>query len=374
MGEQVREQIMDWQVSKTAMAPVVGVLLSLLLLSGCSSPSLEAPTPPSVVLSEQGLQQVVNATVDEVILPDLTAWQTQAQLFLEGAQSFCDKPSGENLQLLRARYQMLSVQWNRSMVFDFGPLRDNLFFPKIHFIESSRQRGTDYSGAIKTHIAQRLNDETVLDKRYFEKLKFTLVGMPALEVLLYEQGVDERVASYQQARKCQLLTGLATLNADNADYVVNGWQVPQATQTGEDLSYRELFFNNQLADGEKSLTKLIFAMQDYLRYIKQRKLNTKIDTTLSGLSYQNLHAGLDAIEDAFTLKHSGYSLFDYMVKADKSAVAKQFVSEVTAAKRAVEQQSIGAMKVHYGALIKLLESEVPAALGVNLGMNFVDGD
>lgn len=370
----MREKAKSWRLATHLLkGSAAGILASLLLLTGCdkSLNNSEAVASTAITVSEQGLQDVVNATVDQVILPDLKLWQQQSQQFYEASQNFCKAPNQASFQLLKNRYEELSYAWNRSIVFDFGPLRDNLFFPKIHFIESSRQRGTDYSNSIKTHIKQRLSDEIALDEAYFEKLKFTLVGMPALEVLLYEQTAEESVVSFQQARKCQLLTGTAKLNAAAADYVVEGWETPRE---GVTLSYREQFISNQLPDGEKSLTKLIFGMQDYLRYIKQRKLNTKTDSALSGLSYHNLRAGLNATEAAFTINHSGYSVYDYLIKADEASVANTFVAEIKAALGAIEQQNIEEIKAHYSVLIKLLEKEVPEALGVNLGLNFVDGD
>jgi len=132
------------------------------------------------------LTSVVSVTVDKVVLPNLKAWKTEAKNFKQQTNSFCQQPSQTGLQTLRKTFIQLSHRWNQSLMFDFGPLRDNLFFPRVHFIESYRQRGKDYSNSIQSHLAKRMQDQVLLDEAYFRKLKFTQVGMPALEMMLYQ--------------------------------------------------------------------------------------------------------------------------------------------------------------------------------------------
>lgn len=346
-----------------------GLVTFLMAASGCQSTTEKAPVQP-IEVSPQGLQKVVNHTADTVIIDNLKRWQADAIQLSDQSQNFCKSVDHSGLEQLQASYKLLSSSWNQSVMFDFGPLRDNLFFPKVHFIESMRQRGRDYTKTIQSHLKKRMSDDKPLNDAYFKKLKFTLVGMSAIEIMLFEKDSVKLLQEYQQSRKCQLLTGLVKLNADNATYVVEAWQ----TAGKDELSYRQQFFANKLADGEQSLTKLIFAMQDYLRYIKQRKLDGKLDAKLSGLSYENLATGLQAVEDTFSAKDSGYGLVDYLVKAGKAEVVERFYSEMAKAKQAVQQRNIAAMKQHYSALTKMFERDIPQALGVNLGMNFVDGD
>lgn len=345
------------------------LVLFVMTGSGCQSTTQKEKRQP-IEVSPQGLQKVVNHTTDVVIIDNLQHWQEQAVQLSMQSQKFCQSVSQPGLEQLQSSYKGVSTSWNQSLMFDFGPLRDNLFFPKVHFIESTRQRGKDYTKSIQSNFKKRMSDDKPLDESYFKKLKFTLVGMPALEILLFEKDNTKLLQEYQQPRKCQLLTGLAKLNADNATYVVDTWQKPSKDKA----SYRQLFIANKLADGEKSLTKLIFAMQDYLRYIKQRKLEGKLDAKLSGMSYENLTTGLKAVKDTFTAKNSGYGIADYLIKAGKADVVSRFDGEMLKAMQAVQQQDISAMKQHYSALTKMFERDIPLALGVNLGMNFVDGD
>lgn len=350
---------------------VLAFSLMGLSLSACSSQPSKAL--PAIEVSQQGLQKVVNYTLDSVVIESARQWQKSASQFQLESRQFCNQPSETKLVALQQSYRQLTLSWNQTLPFDFGPLRDNLFFPKVHFVDSMRQRGKDYSASIKAHFEKRLADTQTLDAQYFNKLKFTLVGMPALEILLYpesKQSLQDFFKNYENPRQCQLLTGLAKHHKEVSDYVVEGWDKASAG----DLSWRQKFKTNQLDDGEKSLTKLIFAMQDYLRYVRQRQLNTSLDYARSNLGLEALHSGLHSLERAFTANDSGYGLADYLQKSDQQGVAKEFLAAINRAKQAVKTDNSPVIKTEYSALIKMLEGEIPKALGVNLGMNFVDGD
>lgn len=342
-------------------------------LSGCNQVNSPAQVtkPINIELTAEGLEDISNLTLDRVVISNAKNWRLSANLFYKTTQSFCDKGKtgikNADLSSVKVRYQDLARQWHQNIMFDFGPMRDNLFFPKVHFVDSMRQRGKDYSATIQSHFKQRLADNKALDHQYFSKLKFTLVGMPALEQLIYTNSAQ----SFNNARQCQLLTGLAKLNADNSDYVVNGWLKP-AQQTG--LNFREIYQTNKFADGEPALTKLIFALQDYLRYVRQRKINGKLDYALSGLEYENMAIGLKTVMTTLSAKNSGYGLTDYMIKANKAEVVNAFTNKANQALDAIEKRDLTAIAASYSDLIKMLEKDIPQALGVNLGMNFVDGD
>lgn len=341
--------------------PIVFVMA--FALTACQSKPNSTSMP--IEVSPEGLSQVVNHTLDSVIIVNVAQWQNRSMAFSNQTEAFCSAPSENELIALQHAFKQMAQAWNQTVMYDFGPLRDNLFFPKIHFIESMRQRGKDYSASIKTHINKRLNDQIALDALYFDKLKFTLVGMSALELLVFTE-----MPAFENSRQCDLLRGMADLNLRYANDVLSGWK--QANN--ESLSYRDIFVQNRFADGEKSLTKLIFALQDYLRYIRQRKINGKLDYPLSQIGYSNMAIGLKTVVTTLNANQSGYGLTDYMIKAGHEKVVKRLENNVNSALKAINSQDLKAMNKHYLALIKMFETDIPQALGVNLGMNFVDGD
>ena len=341
--------------------PIVFVMA--FALTACQSKPNSTSMP--IEVSPEGLSQVVNHTLDSVIIVNVAQWQNRSMAFSNQTEAFCSAPSENELIALQHAFKQMAQAWNQTVMYDFGPLRDNLFFPKIHFIESMRQRGKDYSASIQTHINQRLSDKTPLNSNYFDQLKFTLVGMTAIEQLVF---TDIKV--FKNHRQCELLIGMADLNLRNANYVVSGWK-----NVNEDVSnYRDIFLQNRFPDGEKSLTKLIFSLQDYLRYVRQRKINGKLDYSLSKMSYENMATGLRAVANTLNANRSGYGLTDYMIKAGNEQVVIEFENKINKTLKAINQQDIKALNTHYLELIKMFEKEIPQALGVNLGMNFVDGD
>jgi predicted lipoprotein len=353
----------------------LSILFATVFLSACGSTQKKIA---ELEVSPTGLQAVVASSADGVIIPAIENWQQASTSFYLQTEQFCKKPSSPALKQLQAGWKHLSLKWNQTIMYDFGPLRDNLFSAKVNFVESMRQRGKNYDKTVASRLNQRLNDTKKLDSAYFVGLNFNLVGMSALEQMVFSDFTTQKtdtgsiVSNYRQHRRsCELLVGLSRLNSDIADYVLDGWH---KKSRGSKKSYRELFAKNQLINGEKSLTKLIFSVQDYFRYIKQRKLEGRLDAKLSAMTFTNMIAGLEAIEQLFTGKGSNLSLQKYLQASDNKSVADIFLKTLQTAKTQAKLKDREAMKRTYTKLVKMLEKDIPKGLGVDFGMNFTDGD
>ncbi len=354
------------------------VKLSLFFITVISLVSC-GTTQTKLEISPTGLQQVVSHTADIVIIPNIQSWQQSSKVFHGSVQQFCQAPNTPKLKQLQTDWKQLSLKWNQTIMFDFGPLRDNLFLAKVNFVEPMRQRGKNYDSTVRSRLNQRLNDTKKLDRAYFAKLNFNLVGISALEQMVFSDFITKKtdskaiVTNYRNnTRSCALLIGISELNLDNASYVMAGWQKSGDMPGGS--SYRDLFASGSLMNGEKSLTKLVFSMQDYLRYIKQRKLDGRLDATYSGMTFKNMEAGLEAIESVFTAKGTALSLQKYLQASGKQKVAEAFLNTLNIAKKQAQSKDREAMKPTYSKLIKMLEKDIPKGLGVDFGMNFTDGD
>jgi len=357
--------------------------ITVISLVGCGT------TQTKLEISPTGLQQIVSHTADIVIIPNIKSWQQSSKVFHGSVQQFCQAPNTPKLKQLQADWKQLSLKWNQTIMFDFGPLRDNLFSAKVNFVEPMRQRGKNYDSTVRSRLNQRLNDTKKLDRAYFAKLNFNLVGISALEQMVFSDFITKKtdskaiVTNYRNnTRSCALLIGISELNLDNANYVMTGWQKSPSANTiskkSGDMpagsSYRDLFASGRLMNGEKSLTKLVFSMQDYLRYIKQRKLDGRLDAIYSGMTFKNMEAGLEAIESVFTAKETALSLQKYLQVSGKQKVADAFLNTLNIAKKQAQAKDREAMKPTYSKLIKMLEKDIPKGLGVDFGMNFTDGD
>jgi len=205
----------------------------------------------------ESLSLALNTTIEENILPNVTAFKDQTEILQNNATIFCGTINQTNLENLQDQWKVLSLQWNKIAMFNIGPLNDDIIFPKIIFIESMRQRGIDNTGVVRGEIVARLGDATPLDQAYFDSLSFNRVGMLALEVLIFEDSISNDnsdltkiVADYQgNSRKCDYLNGMIQLQSRIATEIDNGWSVEFA-DSGE--AFKDTLLEANI-DDEKTL-------------------------------------------------------------------------------------------------------------------------
>ncbi|MBL8956853.1 MAG: hypothetical protein JNK82_39130 [Myxococcaceae bacterium] len=112
-------------------------------------------------------------TVTQRIVPALVTFETDAVALETKSDAFCVAPtSAVGLTELRAQWRTVSLSWNRVAIYRFGPLFDDLIFPAVIFIESMRQRGTDYTDTVREAVVAALTGSMPLDAAYFDGLTF----------------------------------------------------------------------------------------------------------------------------------------------------------------------------------------------------------
>jgi len=129
-----------------------------------------------------------------------------------------------------------------------------------------------------------------------------------------------------------------------------------------------------LEDGEPAINRLLLAMQDYLRYIWHRKLKKTMLEAPSGMDYKNLQTGLETVAKVFYANGSTHSLANYLQASNNQALVDKFKARYAIAHATIQQKDLNNLKKDYKALIEMFEKEIPKALGVDLGINFADGD
>lgn len=333
----------------------------------------------SVNTTEGGLQATLNHTVDSQITPAFSALHTRTQHVQTAANDFCTAPDMAGLQVLQQAWQNLSLQWNQTAYYNFGPLNDDLISPRINFIESMRQRGTDYTGTVRAEIETQLNAQTPLNTDYFNGLAFTKTGLLSLEVLLFEdsrgdhsQAAADILEDYRlQPRKCDYLNGMADYVNRLAQTLNNEWQ--HADQSGHP-PYAAVFKNEQMQDDSEAIPTLLTSVQNHLDYIKRRKLQGVKDARLSGMFYQNILAMLDGIESLLKRNGAQPSFFSYMASGGYNAAIDTVETNLAAARAAARQQDDATLATYIGLLDGNFKREIPDSLAVTLGINFNDGD
>lgn len=337
---------------------------------GDDSSSMEIPTGA----------EIMRDTVETSIVPGVEAFSSEAQAMLADAEAFCGGPSDDGLGQLRTRWLSLSEAWNGIAAYNFGPLDDDVIVPKIIFIESMRQRGTDYTQTVRDGLLRGLGSDEVLDLDYFDRQTFDEVGMLALEVLIYEDSREgnsidpaDVLADYDVSpRKCDYLRGVAGLLAADAAEVELGWTTEFA---GSGEAFRDTMTKATLDDGTEPVVALLVALQQHVDYIKVRKLETTLDAQLSGHFYPNVLAGLDSMETLLAQPdEDSFGLLERMVATGNTAEVELVTDSFATARAAAIAEDRDALTAALGVLDGNLKREIPDALGVELGLTFTDGD
>jgi predicted lipoprotein len=346
--------------------------LALCALVGC--PGDEEPAKSGL----DALREAIALTV----VPGVSTFAERAAS-LEGAvPTFCVGPDAAKLAELQAQTRDLMHAWSAIAAYNFGPLDDDLITPRIIFIESMRQRGVDYTTTVREAIATALASDDILDDGYVDALTFNKVGLLALEVLLFEDSREDAVGAHATdaasivddfvaaPRKCAYLEGIARHVAETARAVDHGWRVDD----GSGSPFADAMERDELDDGTQPIVALLVAMHEHLDYVKVRKLEGVLDARLSGEFYPNVRATLDAYGEVLAPSGAEFSLFDYMDQRTFTDERVLVEKNLEAAVAAAELGDRAALTATIGVLEGNFKREIPDALGVDLGINFSDGD
>ncbi len=342
--------------------------------------ALAACDPASSSGNSSG-QEVMRNTVDNSIVPDVQAFLAASEDFEAGVDGFCDGPDEAGLAALQDEWRGLSSAWSAAAPYNLGPLDDDLITPRILFIESMRQRGDDYTDTVREAWAEAAASEVALDEAYFDGLLFTEVGMLSLEVLVFEdsrEGYSTAPADVlgdfeAEPRKCEYLRGMAARLTRDAGQVEYGW----TTSFGDAASpFRDQMLEPLLSSGEEPIGALLIALYEHLDYIKVRKLEGILDAQLSGHTYANISATLEAYEALLTQPEpeDAIGILDFMAIRGHEAEVELVLGNLDAAKQAATDEDRDALAAALGLLEGNFKREIPDSLGVQLGLTFTDGD
>ena len=341
--------------------------------AACGDDGTSGPTGPTG-------PEVMQNTVDNTIVPGFVAFDEAAQGMRAEVDGFCGAPSTTSLASLQGGWRTLSLSWNAVAAYNLGPLDDDAITPRIIFIESMRQRGTDYTDTVREAYAAALSSGATLDAAYFDALTFNEVGMLALEVLIFEdsraghsQLPEDIVADFAaEPRKCEYLRGVADLLAQDASEVRSAWTV--SFQGAE--PFRDTMLESKLPDGREPIAALLVALQQHFDYIQVRKLQGTLDAQLSGAFYPNVNAALLALEALLEqpTPEEAVGIFDFMLAKDLQSDVDLVRANLAAAKAAAAAEDRDGLTTAIGLLDGNLKREIPDGLGVDLGINFTDGD
>lgn len=346
------------------------LLGSLLALAGCGG---EGGEEDQVLPSYP-----IETAIEGAILPSVEGFSAASSRFERAVGAFCSGPSTSTLEGARAEWRDLSLAWNRLVLYDFGPLDDDLIVPTIYWVESMRQRGIDYTADVREELDAALTSSASLDAAYFEGLRFNEVGLLALEILLFEssapgrpQGLDAVLSDYRrQGRKCTYLQGITGLLVARAEGVERGWT--ESFEGGDPFARQ--FRRERLDDGSEPLARLFTAVSEHLVYVARRKLEGLLDAQLSGLFYENVGSTLDELELLLEGGDGGAGMASVLRARGAGAAAESARSSLRAARASARAEDRMGLVMPLRALASDFGSAIPQGLGVQLSLNFADGD
>lgn len=348
---------------------------SLVLFAGCGGTRTNDPLQANA----DSLSLALEETVNKVILPTVEGFVQKSQQFNDKSADFCSVPSTMKLSQLQQQWKQLSQQWYKLAAYNFGPVNDDIIFPKINFIDSLRQRGIDYTDTVQDEISKDINSATTLDVAYFKNKDFNRVGLLALELLSFETANSEHSKNTQdivdeylnKPRKCDLLKGLSAYHLSIANYISSGWQSSYLS-TGK--SYKSLFLSNSLNNDDKPIPVLITSIQTHLDYLAKRNVAT-VGAKVSAASYDNIKASLDEIKQVLQGSNDAQaSFFDIMNSSgaeNSVAIVKDNISSI---EQSIQDKNSNQLNANLGLLDGNFKREIPNGLDVELGINFTDGD
>lgn len=349
------------------MKPITRTRAALLLAASLAAPALAADHQP------------INLRVtDELIVPGYQRLVAVTADFEAATAAGC----ADRARLEHA-FHAVGDAWHDVELWRFGP------------VEYLDRRGRfwfwpDKHARMDRQLRQFLNaaDRAVLTADAIRELSAALEGMPAAERLLFTEQADGLGGA--DAYACAYLHAIARNLNEIAAGIVHDWTDPQGQ--------RALVV--AIADGSSALyesadeyaTELLKSLHTELLAIRDQKLALPLDASLeqarphraefwrSGRALRNIGHNLESVRALFELLAAGIedkALSD-AIRGDFDAAANALAAITVPLYQAVtdpqQRPRVEAARAAVNTLAERIGKELPAALGLALGFNSLDGD
>lgn len=342
------------------------LLISCALL-GTSLFACELDTTSS---DKPDLEATVVALADEAILPAAEAFDTSADELSVSIATLCQNPDEAAVEAARGQWRKTSEAWNRFNVYDFGPVTEGITPPDA-FIDSFKafRQGKSYVETLREELRTLVAQGTDVSGEDLSGWNFQRVGLVAIEVALFETATEppdpaaSAVAAElaAQPHKCTYLVKQAELLAQRAGELRVAW----APDGGD---YRSTF----ISATNDALGGVLSGAGGHLEYFELRSIATQ-GYPISGQAHANIGASLDEVE-AFLVAGGADSLSTRLDEARAPEVVTAIADRIAAARAAIAGENPEALGAELVGLDIILREDIPLALGIELGLNFTDGD
>jgi predicted lipoprotein len=215
-------------------------ILSLViwLLSACESPIENNQT------LNFDTRAILTNIAENIILPQLSTFQTTTDSLVAATQKFEDSASTQNLTKLRAAWLAAMLEWESVTPFAFGPAYD-----------LNSDFNLNYWATSTSLIEAEMEGTSALNAIYFANLGVSKKGFPAMEYLIYKyKNLDSTTQTFQSIanakRRKSYLKNLALDIQAQSRSLSNAWK----------NGYKDSFIKNDGNNASSSLTALVNQM------------------------------------------------------------------------------------------------------------------
>ena len=317
------------------------------------------------------------AVTDDLVIPAYQELESRSVALITASANFCSALSDSNLNALKNAYQQTMNAWQGVQHIQFGPITYfNWNFRLQYWPDERGATGRQLDALIASQ------DDAILTSDIFARQSIGVQGLPALEIILYE---DDALSQFQNN---DYLCSLALTIARNINEVSSG-----VTQRWVD-EYRDLVLDpvegGFYEDAEDLSIEFLKALQEAIAKIRDLKLapalgdsftsarNRFAESWRSGNSLANIKNNILSLESLFSAYTAAFYTEDVTaVNAVFRDLAHYLAALPNSLSVALADESQYAQLQTLHSEIEALHEALETALkntDLYLGFNSLDGD
>ncbi len=343
---------------------------------------LAAVFPASgVVQAQQGYSQTILA---EYITPQTSGLVSATAALRDTLAAACKTPAHFDLKSVQPKFNAVVAQWAYVELLRFGPVVEANRFERFFMWPDSTGRAAKQVRAVVARV-----DESVLAAETLAAKSVALQGIPALEFVLFDQGLK----NIEPGFRCGYARAIAARLHGVAHDIATGWQPDSAfAQAFITPSPRGIFHTQREVTAE-----IIKALTTHLKYTRDTKVQPALGKNLkearfqraplwrSQNSFKALAASINAQEQLYKA-----ASFEKLLKNDTTGINQSILFEFEQAKTVINQladapvetaftdpvlrEDIAYFNMLLGSINQRITSDLAPFLGLGVGFNALDGD
>lgn len=338
-------------------------------------------------LSKQKIENVLKASVENIVRPRLADFKKQATKLNEDMRRLCESPNVENLNASRDGFKNLAIAWGGIEHFRSGPIIEQNRLERVLFYPDRKSTGLKQ---VQRRLAKQ--DGSLLNLKSLQSKSVAVQGLGAIEFLLFGTGsndLENAAANFRCKFAKTASANILLISGELQEY----WKSGSAYSNNwlKSGNSNSVFANEQDAINEM-LGVLVHGLQVFrdIRIGGFLKKEANYDRPKSAVLWRSkstlpmLKANFEMLE-ALMEEGGLYSLVENDVNGTVNSLRFEFAQikktlnsinpPIASALQNEEQRAkILYMKNTLGFLIERIDGEFALMLGLSSGFSFSDGD